>query len=213
MRLFSQSVSIACLTLLLAACSGVNTVSTEYPFPTAMPSGAVLDSQYQALKHDLSPLPQYRFRIQIPNDWKTLDTKIEKEPAKDALADVAVFRQPGVWMKDPTAAINGEVSVSVVNVSGSTLSPADWLQKILQKNVKGFVTLNKRSSPSAPGEVPDVLIKYTAGNDTIISRMMAFKSGNRMFVITGSDTAKEYPQNAEAFNVAISTFRLDSAGK
>ena len=213
MQRFFGLFSTFCLTLVLAACSGSNTVSTEFPFPTAMPSADVLEKEYQSLKHDLSPLPQYRFRMEIPVDWKTLDTKIEKEPAQDGLADVAVFRQQGDWMKDPKAPIKGEISVSVVNVSGSTLSPADWLQKILQKNAKGFVMINKRSSPSASGEVPDVLIKYIAGNDVIVSRMMAFKSGNRMFVITGSDTAKEYPQNAQAFNVAISTFHLESAGK
>jgi hypothetical protein len=151
--------------------------------------------------------------MEIPKDWKTLDTKIEKEPEQDGLADVAVFREQGDWMNDPSAAIKAEISVSVVNVSGSTLTPADWLQKILKKNVKDFVMINKRLSPSASGEVPDILIKYTAGSDVFVSRMMVFKSGNRMFVITGSDTAKDYPKNAQVFNVAISTFHLENSAK
>ncbi len=184
------------------------------PFPTALPSADILENQYQRLNHDLSSLPDYRFRIQIPKDWKTLDTHIDEEPAPGELADVAVFRQPGSWMTDAKAPINAEISVSVVNVSGSTLSPADWLQKVLQKNANGFTTIKKRISPSARGEVPDVLITYTAGTESIVSRMMAFRStGNRMFVITGSDTLKEYPENADAFNVAISTFRLNTPAK
>ncbi len=198
----------------MVGCAGANNPSAEnLPFPTTLPKQSDLELKYQNISHDLSPLPAYRFRIQIPKDWKTLDTKISEEPIKDALADVAVFRQPGVWMTDLTAPINGEISVSVVNVSGSTLSPADWLQKVLQKNAKGFTVINKQLSPSASGEVPDVLITYPTGGDVIVSRMMAFRSGARMFVITGSDTAKEYPENAEAFYVAISSFRLESAGK
>lgn len=201
------------LTFALVACGGV--IGASYPFPTALPSQSVLDTQYQALHHDLSPLPRYHFRIQIPNGWKVLKVDIEQDPPKGGLEDVAIFRQPGAWMNDPATPINGEIAVNVVNVegSGSNLSPEDWLNGVLQKNAKGFTELARRTSPSAAGPVPDVLIKYSNGKQTIVSRMMAFKSNNRMFVITASDTADEYKQNADAFNVAISTFRLDTAGQ
>jgi hypothetical protein len=207
MNLFSRTIALLSLSVFVTACAAAE--SKDLPFPTVLPSDDVLNSQYQRLNHDLSPLPEYHFHIQIPNGWKTLDTKIETTPDKDDLADVAVFRQSGAWITDPTAPINGEISVSVINVSGSTLSPADWLQNILEKNAKGFTMVDKHLSPSAKGEVPDVLITYVSGADKLVSRMMAFRTGNRMFVITGSDTAKEYPQNAEAFNVAIATFKLD----
>lgn len=211
---FFRPAFVLVVSITLTACSGAYSApGKDVPFPTNLPSEEDLTARYQPLQHDLSPLAAYHFRIEIPKDWKTLDTTIKEEPAKDALADVAVFRQPGAWMNDPTAPINGEISVSVVNVSGSTLSPADWLQGVLKKNAKGFTVINKQLSPSASGEVPDVLIQYTSGNELLLSRMMAFRNGNRMFVITGSDTAKEYKDNAEAFFVAISTFRLDSSGK
>ena len=201
------------MSILVSACQGANTISTQFPFPTELPSAEVLDSDYQSLIHNLSPLPGYHFRIMIPNGWRTLDTTLEKEPAKDGLADVAVFRQPGEWEKDHTAPIKGEVSVSVVNVTDDKRSPADWLNDILKKNAKGFIVINKEESPSSSGPVSDVLISYLTGTQTLVSRLMAFRAGDRMFIITGSDTADEYPENAEAFNVAISTFRLESAGK
>ncbi|HVW66153.1 MAG TPA: hypothetical protein VHA78_00300 [Candidatus Peribacteraceae bacterium] len=207
-RVFRASAFL--LTIALAACSS----ASAYPFPTQLPSKQVLDTQYQALHHDLSPLPKYHFRIQIPKEWKVLKVDLEKEPEKGGLADVAIFRQPGNWMNDPTQPINGEIAINVVNLdaSGASLTPEAWLDNVLQKNAKGFTELARRTSPSSSGPVPDVLIKYMNGSQTLISRMMAFKSGNDMFVITCSDTADEYKQNAEAYNVAISTFRLDSAG-
>lgn len=198
------------ISLLLVACSNSGSLQAKYPFPIATPPSNVMVAKYQNIKHDLSPLPAYRFRIQIPKDWKTVDTYISEEPKKDELADVAVFRQSGAWIHDALAPINGEISVSVINVSGSTLSPADWLDKTLQKNAKGFTLIQKRVSPSAYGQVPDMLLTYKSGSDALVSRIMAFRTGNKMFVITGSDTADEYPVNAEVFNVAISSFRLDA---
>lgn len=205
-----KTIGFLSIALFLTACG---TALSSLPFPTTLPSGETLDQNYKGIIHDLSPLETYHFRMQVPKDWITLDTSIKEEPALNALTDVAIFRQPGSWSTDPLAPIDGEISVSVVNVSGSTLSPRDWLDGILKKNSGAYTIVNKRSSPSAAGEVPDLLIKYDAGDETIVSRMMAFKSGSRMFVITGSDTAAEYPQNAEAFNVAISSFRLVSAGR
>lgn len=213
-KLFPRITVVVMLGLFLGACSGQNTQALKYPFPTTLPSGKVLEENFQALHHDLSPLPAYRFRIQIPKDWKVIDTRITKAPAKDAgPSDVAVFRQPGAWMTDATSPIKGEISVSVVNVSGSMQSPSDWLQAKLQKNAKGFTLVSKREVPSASGPVADMLITYIDDSQTLVSRMMAFRSGSNMFILTGSDTADEYPQNAEAFYVAITTFRLDSAGK
>jgi hypothetical protein len=204
---FPKTASIIFL-LALTACGAAG----AYPFPTDLPSKNTLDSQYQALHHDLSPLPAYRFRIQIPNEWKILDVRLDHAPTKGELADVAIFRQPGNWMTDPTAPINGEIAINVENVQGNKQTPEEWLNGILKKNAKGFTQLNGRTSPSAAGPVPDILFKYNAGSgSTIISRMMAFRAGDNMFVITASDTADEYKKNAEAFNVAISTFRLDSA--
>lgn len=195
--------------LLLGSCIG-NTPDdiANLPFPITSPSDQELQDQYQMLDFDLSPLPAYRFRIQIPNGWKTLDVKITEEPEKDQPADVAVFRQPGPWMTDETVPINGEISVNVVNVAGNKQSPADWLQGILRKNAKGYTIVHRRLTPSSSGEIPDMLISYLSGGETIISRMMAFRSGDRMFIITGSDTKENYANTAEAFNVAISTFRL-----
>ena len=200
--------------LALSACTGANTLSAKYPFPTTLPSGQVLDEKYQRLNHDLSPIADYHFRIQIPNGWKTLDAKITQEPQKNSgPSDVAIFREPGDWMTNPTGAIRGEVSVSAVNVAGIKDSPSDWLLHTLQKNAKGFTLVQKRESPSAAGPVSDVLITYLNDDQLLVSRMMAFRSGDRMFVITCSDAADGYAKNAQAFNVAISTFRLDSAGK
>lgn len=198
--------------LLLVACSQ-GTLESKLPFPIAIPSSTIIATKYQNIKHDLSPLPAYRFRIQIPKDWKTLDTFISQEPKPNQLADVAVFRQSGAWIHDALAPINGEISVSVMNVSGSTLSPADWLENTLQKNAKGFKMIQKRLSPSSFGEVPDLLMTYTSGKDVLVSRMMAFRLDDKIFIITGSDTAEEYPENADTFNVAISSFRLDRIEK
>lgn len=204
---FLLSVTLAC-----TACAAAPDTES-LPFPTELPVHEELQSGYQMLQHDLSPLPDYHFRMRVPNDWKTLDTKITEEPEKDQPADVAIFRQPGAWMTDETAPINAEIAVSVVNVAGSTQSPAAWLQAILQKNAKGYKVLNKRLTPSSFGEVSDILISYTSGGDALVSRMIALRSGDHMFIITGSDTAAEYANTAEAFNVAIQTFELMSAVK
>ncbi len=199
----------------LALCSLVACTSkgAKVPFPTTLPDEQVLDDTYNRLHHDLSPLSAYHFQIMIPTPWKTLSTKITKAPEKGGLADVGIFREPGDWMKNDNAPINGEISVSVLNVEGDTQTPAAWLETILKKNTKGFTVLNHRSIPSASGEVSDILITYQSGSDTIISRLMALKRGNEMFVITGSDTAKGYEKTAEVFAVAVQTFKLDPLEK
>lgn len=168
-----------------------------------------MDEGYILAKHDLSPLPAYHFYMQVPKEWKTLDVRLQKEPAKDALSDVAIFREPGDWMTDESAPIKGEIAVNVMNVAGDKQTPAVWLQSVLKKNLKGdFSVLNKRVTPSANGETPDILIVYHNKNEELISRMMAFRSGDNMFIVTCSDTKEGYAKNAEAFNVAISTFKL-----
>ncbi|UPA23108.1 hypothetical protein K8942_02745 [Candidatus Peribacteria bacterium] len=208
MMSFTRSAFLVAATLLMTACGSGTVDESAFPFPTEQVSDETLQSSYQMLEHDLSPLPAYHFRMQVPNGWKTLDTALTEEPEKDQPADVAVFRQAGPWMSDPLAPINGEIAVSVVNVSGSTLSPAAWLEGVLQKNAKGYTLIKKRVVPSSHGDMSDVLITYTSGGETLVSRMMAMRSGDKMFIVTGSDTAAEYANTADAFNVAISTFRL-----
>lgn len=191
----------------LAACTSKG---NRYSFPTTLPSEQALDATYNRLRHDLSPLPEYHFQIMIPVAWKTLATKITKAPEKGGFDDVGIFREPGDWMKSDNAPIKGEISVSVLNVEGDKQTSVAWLEKILEKNAAGLIiVLNHRSIPSASGEVSDILIKYESSGETIISRLMALKRGDEMFVITGSDTEEGYKQTAEVFAVAVQTFKLD----
>ncbi|MBI5794047.1 hypothetical protein HZA87_03100 [Candidatus Uhrbacteria bacterium] len=199
------------LLLGLTALAGC-TFSAAVPFPTAMPSQRVLDAQYQTLRHDLSTLKQYQFEITVPAAWKTLDTAMVQEPAGDVPEEIAAFREPGDWMTDPDAPAKAEVSVSVLNLSGSLIGTGaslQWLTTILDRTIPGYRILEQRETKSAAGDSGDMLIRFNAPED-IIARfyVVLSKDKKHVIVITGSAPGPEYAARAEQLFVALQSFHL-----
>lgn len=208
---------VASLAVTFAACG------TQYAFPLKAPSSETLDTSYKAWKHELSENTNYHFSILIPQDWQILQTSVAKKPDGSKPLEVAMFREPGAWMEDPSIAQEGEIVVEVFTTSGSlntgglkTKAPMDWLKKKLQTGVGSFKTLNERRFDGPSGPVADLLAKSGAGDMTLISRFAAFHSPtnpDEIFVIASSATEEGYARVAEAFATAIDTLRLKNGGK
>ncbi len=193
--------------LTLAGCS-----SRPVPFPTDLPSQRVIDAQYHTVTHDISPLKRYHFEITIPSAWETLDAAIQQEPVGQQPADMGGFREPGEWMKNPEAPAKGEVTVTVVNASGSIVggeASRQWLHAILDKTVPGYVLLQERTVRIGRQEAADVLIRYK-GDGAVIARFWAVPAPDRkqVFVVIGSAPEEEYASIALKLFTALATFRM-----
>lgn len=202
------------LAFLLAACG------TQYAFPTKAPTGAALDA-YKAWKHELAQNPEHHFSILIPSDWKILQTTTAPEPRDDKPLELALFREPGEWIEDPEGAVNGEIVVEVFSLSGSALTggaqdeaPTRWLKRRLESGNQNFRIQEERVYNSANGPAADLLVTSGDSEGAIVSRMLAVRSKtnpSKIFVIVASATELGYPNVAEAFVTAITSFRAQIA--
>ena len=190
----------------LSACGGGST----YAFPEGLPSERVIDAEYRRLHNDLSPLSVYHYRIIVPVRWKMFDTIIDLEPSPGTIGELGIFREPGEWMNDASAAFTPEISISVVMLEEDDNStPTEWLEQKIHANTVAIKTLHKRTVSTDTGDAQDVLIRYSDDKDVLISRVAAFRAGNRIFVITGTAPEHSYKSAAPAFAAAIASFQLD----
>lgn len=177
-------------------------------FPVTLPPQSVIDSDYMTMTHNLSSLKKYHFEMLLPRGWQTLDTKISAEPKEGSPQEVGVFRQSGAWMHDPSVLANGEISVTVLKTEEKVETAEQagkWLVAILNTTTPGYKLLKQRTT----GTAADMLIRYGGGGEDVIARFWAVPSSDqRVFVVTGSAAAKEYPDLAEEIYAALSTFRL-----
>ncbi len=181
------------------------------PFPTELPSDQVINDQFKTIRHDLSPLRQYHFEIVLPTDWEILDAKIIEEPAVDTPQEVAAFREPGAWKDDGTAAVNAEVTVTVLRASGSVVgadATRTWLKSILETTIPGYTLLEERSVTADGQGTADVLIQY-GRDDVIVARFWALPApdGKNVYVVIGSAPMEEYATVAEKLYTALATFK------
>lgn len=182
----------------------------DYPYFTSMPSGQTFEEKYENLRHTLSPLKRYHYRIAIPKNWEKLDVILEKEPEPGAFAEMGVFRQPGAWMNgDQSATQEGEITVTVVNAQSEERWASVWMKDIIEKNVPNVEIMEERTVKNGADEAIDMLFSYKDEQRTIVTRMAAFREKDRFYVISISDTANGYRDMAEAFYVAIATFILE----
>lgn len=175
-----------------------------------MPSDEVQDDSYQFLRLTLSPITDYHFTIAVPKGWQTLDVIAESEPPPGGFAEIGVFRQPGPWMENDFVEPMGEISVSVVNMTGDARWASVWMDDLLEKNLPGYELLERRDRETPNGTASDVLVRYNDGSQSIMNRLAAFRDGNTIYLVSGSDTVNGYRDNAEAYYVAIASFVLTS---
>ena len=199
--------------LLLTGCA-------PHAFPVKTPPSDVLDAKYKAWKHTLADNAQYHFSILIPNEWKILQTTVAKEPSGDKPLELALFREPGAWMDDAAAPVDGEFVVQVVSLSGSILSssskeaPLSWLKQRLKRSLGEYTLLKERTFSSLYGPTADLLIASGAGDQVVISRFSAVHAPadpDKLFVLTCSAMEAGYERIAEACITGIETFNLVNA--
>jgi len=195
------------LTLLAGACA------KQYPFPTAPSTNRGWQDRYNNMEHNISTLRKYDFRILIPKNWEILDTAIDRDPLPQELLDVAAFREPGEWMTTPGTSAKGEVAVSVFAESGAIANTPhthrEWLFSALQKNMSEYVLLQEGKVHFINGDEPDLLIRYGSAKDEVVARIRIVPAGDgRLFVLTASAPAADYPRLAQDFFMALDSFRL-----
>jgi len=77
----------------------------------------------------------------------------------------------------------------------------------------GETIIERRDVDTIAGRIPDVLTRRRDRERTTISRWLAIKDGPRMFLLRATTSERHYPKFAEAFYVAVSSFRLLSPGR
>jgi hypothetical protein len=196
------------LCFLLVAC-GTPAVSdtADHAFITEMPNDSVFNAKYITKIHEISPIPRYHFQIAVPADWKVLDFILQNEPQPGGFGEMAVFRKPGPWETDDTIPADAEITVTAINMEGDARDASAWLHDTIEKNVPEFEILQERTAEGAA----DILLRYKDANGSVMNRMMAFAEGDRIYLISGSDTANGYRDYAEVFFVAVATFALKNS--
>jgi hypothetical protein len=85
------------------------------------------------------------------------------------------------------------------------VAPADWLRLRLED--LGETILHERELPSITGPALDVVSVSAGPGPKAVSRRLAFKDGNRLFVFEGRATADAYAEHAAEFLTAMQTLR------
>lgn len=201
--------------LVLTACSGetVDTIpKTEsgqvFAFVTELPGAPTFKEKYNINVNTTSPIPAYHFQIGVPKEWIAANYSVKVEPEPGAFYEMGVYRIPGPWQTNKNAFPSAEIGVTVVNLEGDSRSAEEWLKAIIEKNLPNAQLREEKTIDTPSGKALDILLRYNDSSGTVINRMAAFRDGDKLYLISGSDNVNGYRDTAEAMYVAIVTFEI-----
>lgn len=172
--------------------------SSAYKFPTQMPfAKAEVEQKFWRCAHTLSPDKSYHFNIVIPRDWRPVDAPSELPTQAKPLASVAFFRNQ--------AEPRGEIEVSATLLPRE-IAPGDWLDLYLER--AGQRVLSRREMKTSGGIVADVLTRADTPDGAVVSRWLAVKDLNRLFVLQARTVEQNYPVFADVFFMGVAGFAL-----
>jgi hypothetical protein len=196
-------ISIVALMLIALSAFGASS-KTNHDFPTQFPPKEVMQKNFVLLKHDLSPLSEYHFKMLIAKGWNTIGVKIKSAPKEDIITDVALFQK-----RDKSNNPEADIAVYVVKIPGLNKPPAQWLESWVGRTFreKSPAIIQKKDLTSAAGQqVADILFTYKYEGEIFVSRIYSFLSKGEMFIIQGTAPEKTYNKFALNFFAAIATF-------
>ncbi len=176
-------------------------MSTNYAFPVEMPfAKEFLAENYWRCSHTLAEDAALHFQIVIPRTWRPVDVTPETPSEANPLPTIAFFRS----IAEP----RGEIEVQLLLLPRE-VAPGEWLESYLETVEQEI--LHRRDHQTPGGTVSDFLTRAETPEGAVVSRWLAIKDLNRLFILqarTLEANYVEFPQFADAFFVAAASFTL-----
>ena len=171
------------------------------PFPCNVSQDDRRLLAYRLFSFARSINPAFHFRIALGTDWRAVDVPANQPTRERPLTTLAFFRT--------VSAPRGEIEVGVALLPRE-IAPGDCLD--LQLAGGGEEVLHRRDFDGEGGRVSDLLSRRIVGGQVVISRRLALKDGKHLFLVHALSLEEHYPRFAEAFLMALSSFRLTKPG-
>jgi hypothetical protein len=171
-----------------------------HPFPCDLPDDRRLLS-YRIHSFIRSADAAFHFDIALASDWRAVDVPADSPTRERPLATLAFFRT--------LSGARGEIEVDAALLPRE-IAPGDCLDMHLA--ACGEEVLHRRDVDGEGGRVSDVLSQRICSDGTIVSRWLAIKDGQHLFLLQARTAEDDYGRFAEAFLVAFAAFRVKHRG-
>lgn len=173
----------------------MNAAQLEFPTRVSQEPETV-NRNFVWFRHTLPEDRRYHFSILLPDTWR-VDTATPDEPTPAApIKTLAAFT---------TRRRQASVGILAVRLARD-VAPADWLELLLEE--RGEQVLSWRETDTPGGRVADILSRLETPRGTWVSRWLALKDGNVLFVVRCRTREQDYPDYADTFLLALDSFRL-----
>ncbi|MCY1061619.1 hypothetical protein [Nannocystis sp. SCPEA4] len=172
--------------------------SPALPFPTRpLRPPAELEQHFWRCDDTRCPDASYRFSIVLPRSWAPLDTPVAPPAAGGGLVSLGVYR--------PGTLVTAEVEVHACLLARE-VAPADWLELYLER--LGAEVVARRDVDTEGGKVADILTRSASADGPLVTRWLAMKNYDRLFLLEGRALEPNYPSAAEAIFTALTNVNL-----
>jgi hypothetical protein len=167
-------------------------------FPTQVPfSGKELAERYWRWSQTRCRESSCHVSILLPNRWRPVDVPCEPPTPEHPMTGLSLARS----LDEP----RGEIEVGAVLLERE-VAPADWLTNFLEAG--GHAIVHSRRTESRGGDVADILTRTETPEGPVLSRWLAIKDHDRLFVLQARCLEGDYPPLADDFLIAVSGFDL-----
>jgi hypothetical protein len=172
--------------------------TTSLPFPTrAQRSKAQIEQHFWRCDDRRCPDPAFHFSVMLPKTWNPLDTPVVPPAVGGPLVSLGVYRNATL--------VTAEVEVHACMLSRE-VAPAQWLDIYL--NRLGVEVLARREVETEGGTVADILTRSPTGDEPVVTRWLAMKNHDHLFLLEGRALAPNYPSEAETIFLALTSVNL-----
>ena len=175
------------------------TNASDYPWDYK-----TMASQYELIKHTLSPISDYHFSILKNKSWMTLPDTLS-EPLNDGESfEIGIFQK-----KDTsTNKVQAELAV-LARLRDPNVTPAKEVEMYLDHKywVKNFKLLTKQVTQTSHGEGVDAVFNYEVDGKLHTSRIAVMANEKYIFFVQGDSLSENYATYAPDFYTAINSFK------
>lgn len=173
-------------------------MSTSLPFPTRpLRSKEQIERNFWRCDDKRNPDASFHFSIVLPKGWGPLDTPVAAPAPGGPLVSLGVYRNATL--------VTAELEVHAC-ILAREVAPAHWLDIYLTR--LGYTVLTRREIETEGGLVADVLTRNETGDEPVVTRWLAMKNYDRLFLLEGRALAPNYPSEAEALFLGVTSVNL-----
>ena len=172
-----------------------------HPFPCEVSDDDARLRGYRIYSFTRNADSAFHFSVALARGWRAVDIAGSRSTGDRAMITLAFLRTPST----PRA----EIEVSVARLPRE-IAAGDCLHLHLAGG--GEEVLHRRDLDSEGGYVSDVLSRRLVGGEAVVSRWLAIKDGKHLFVVHARTLEEHYARFAEAFLMALASFRLTEPG-